>query len=178
MRWWAIGLGSLLALTLTAGCSEGGKRMAKDELDMYNMKSYAEGNQRQLNSGTTLNTALLKALKAESSKRSIRLTHETYAEGLDGNISYSYFINGDARHFVIVHVYPSESDRVREIGEMYGAINGSTKAAAASETSVISEKGNAALVYASSGIQKSKYSEDIKAVFKSVLNGMNLQPNR
>ncbi len=177
MRWWAIGLGSILALTLAAGCSEGGQRMAQDELDKYNMKSYAQGNQRQLVSGTTLNTALLQALKAECSKRSIRLTHETYAEGLDGNISYSYFINGDARHFVIVHVYPSESDRVREIGEMYGVLDGSTTAAAATETSVISEKDNAALVYASSGIQKSKYSKDMKAVFDTVLDGMNSQLN-
>ncbi|WP_410769164.1 hypothetical protein [Fontibacillus sp. BL9] len=177
MRWWLMGVSALLVLSLAAGCSEGGQRMARDELDKYNMKSYAKGNERQLLSGTTLNTALLQALKAECSKRSIRLTHETYAEGLDGNISYSYFINGDARHFLLVHVYPNENDRIREIGEMYGVKDGSTTAAAASETSVISEKGNTALVYASSGIQKSKYSKDIKAVFDKVLDQMNDQAN-
>ncbi|MEF2965114.1 hypothetical protein V3851_04655 [Paenibacillus sp. M1] len=173
MRLWTAGLSAVLALSLAAGCGDGARNMARDELNKYNMKSYNEGNARQLSRGATLNTALLQALKAECANRGIRLTHETYAEGLDGNISYSYFINGDARHFLLVHVYPSESDRVREIGEMYGAGDGRAKAAAANEASVIAQKGNTALVYASSGIQKSKYSEDVKSVFHSVLSGMN-----
>lgn len=175
MRWWGIGCGALLALSLATGCSTGTQRMAKQELDRYNMKSYREGNERQLMSGTTLNTALLKALKTECSKRGIKLTHETYAEGLDGNISYSYFINGDARHFLLVHVYPSENDRIREIGEMYGLRDGSAAAATNNETNVIGQLGNTALVYTSSGVEKSKYSKDIKAVFDKVMEGIQVQ---
>lgn len=178
MRWWIFGLASVMMLTFTAGCSEGAQRMARDEVDKYNMKSYNQGNRRQLSSGTTLNTGFLQALKAESSERSIRLTHETYAEDLNGNISYSYFINGDARHFVIVHVFPTETDRIEEIAEVYGRGDGGMNAAAAEETSVISQKGKVALVYASNGKEKNKYSGDMKAVFDDLLGGMNTDLDR
>ncbi|GIO87260.1 hypothetical protein J25TS5_41920 [Paenibacillus faecis] len=175
MRWWALGLSALAAFTFTAGCSDSQRRMVREEVDKYNMKSYNEGNARQLNRGATLNVPLLKALRHECSARGIRLTHETYAEGLNGNITYSYFINGDARHFILVHVYPSESERVEEMKEMYGARNGSVQIAAAEETSVIAQKGKAALVYASSGNRMNEYRDDLEEVFDNVLARMNVQ---
>ncbi|WP_435921158.1 hypothetical protein [Paenibacillus sp. DYY-L-2] len=178
MRWWIFGLASVMALSFAAGCSDGAQRTARREVDLYNMKSYNQGNQRQLSNGTTLNTGLLQALKAESSKRSIRLTHETYAEDLNGKISYTYFINGDARHFVNVHVFPTERDRVEEMAEVYGGQNGSVTAASAEETSVMSQKGKVALIYASSGMEKSKYNDDMKKVFDKVLSGMNMDQNQ
>ncbi len=167
-------MGMALALSLTTGCGNL-QRVAKDEMSKYNMQSYRQGNERQLTSGTTLNTAMLQALKAECAQRGIRLTHETYAEGLDGNISYSYFINGDARHFIIVHVFPSEQDRIREIEEIYGTGDGKQKIAtrsAASQASVLSAKGNTALVYASSAQKDSQYREEMKAVFGRLLEQM------
>lgn len=109
----------------------------------------------------------------------IRLTHETYAEGLDGNISYSYFINGDARHFIIVHVFPNEQDRIREISEIYGSGNGKGEIAADSvsnQASLISAKGNTALVYASSAQKDSQYREEMKAVFGQLLEQMRDRP--
>lgn len=174
MRWWKVGLGMAMALSLTAGCGNL-QRVAKDEMSKYNMQSYRQGNERQLTSGTTLNTAMLQALKAECAQRGIRLTHETYAEGLDGNISYSYFINGDARHFIIVHVFPSEQDRIREIEEIYGTGDGKQQIAtrsAASQASVLSAKGNTALVYASSAQKDSQYRKEMKAVFGRLLEQM------
>ncbi|MGG6311220.1 hypothetical protein [Paenibacillus macerans] len=175
MRWWKVGLGLALALSLSTGCS-GMQRVAKEEMNKYNMKSYRQGNERQLTSGTTLNTAMLQALKAECAQRGIRLTHETYAEGLDGNISYSYFINGDARHFIIVHVFPSEQERIREISEIYGSGDGTEgpeAAAVSSQASVISSRGNTALVYASSVQKESQYRDEMKAVFGRLLEQMN-----
>ncbi|WP_334072904.1 MULTISPECIES: hypothetical protein [Paenibacillus] len=175
MRWCALGLSVLTAFAFTAGCSESHQRMVREEVDKYNMKSYNEGNARQLNRGATLNVPLLKALKNECSARGIRLTHETYAEGLNGNITYSYFINGDARHFILVHVYPSQSERVKEIKEMYGARNGSVEIAAAEKTSVVAQKGKAALIYTSSGNRMNLYQGDLEEVFDNVLARMNVQ---
>ncbi|WP_339821787.1 hypothetical protein MKZ15_10495 [Paenibacillus sp. FSL R7-0216] len=178
MRWWKVGLGMAVALSLTTGCGNL-QRVAKDEMSKYNMQSYRQGNERQLTSGTTLNTAMLQALKAECAQRGIRLTHETYAEGLDGNISYSYFINGDARHFIIVHVFPNEQDRIREISEIYGSGNGKGEIAADSvsnQASLISAKGNTALVYASSAQKDSQYREEMKAVFGQLLEQMRDRP--
>lgn len=175
MRWWKVGLGLALALSLSTGCS-GMQRVAKEEMNKYNMKSYRQGNERQLTSGTTLNTAMLQALKAECARKGIRLTHETYAEGLDGNISYSYFINGDARHFIIVHVFPSEQDRIREMTEIYGSGDGKTGPAASSaggQAAVISTQGKTALVYASSARKQSQYRDEMKAVFDRLLQRMN-----
>lgn len=178
MRWWKVGLGMVLALSLTTGCGNV-QRVAKEEMSKYNMQSYRQGNERQLTSGTTLNTAMLQALKAECAQRGIRLTHETYAEGLDGNISYSYFINGDARHFIIVHVFPSEQERIREISEIYGTGDGKQGVAAqsvSSQAAVISAKGKTALVYASSAQKESQYRDEMKAVFGQLLKQMNESP--
>ncbi|MDU4696212.1 MULTISPECIES: hypothetical protein [Paenibacillus] len=177
MRGWKVGLGMALALSLTTGCGNL-QRVAKEEMSKYNMQSYRQGNERQLTSGTTLNTAMLQALKAECAQRGIRLTHETYAEGLDGNISYSYFINGDARHFIIVHVFPSEQERIREISEIYGTGDGKPGMAAhsvSSQAAVISAKGNTALVYSSSAQKDSQYRDEMKAVFGQLLKQMNKQ---
>jgi hypothetical protein len=177
MRGWKVGLGMALALSLTTGCGNL-QRVAKEEMSKYNMQSYRQGNERQLTSGTTLNTAMLQALKAECAQRGIRLTHETYAEGLDGNISYSYFINGDARHFIIVHVFPSEQERIREISEIYGTGGGKPGMAAhsvSSQAAVISAKGNTALVYSSSAQKDSQYRDEMKAVFGQLLKQMNEQ---
>ncbi|WMT39099.1 hypothetical protein RE628_16475 [Paenibacillus sp. D2_2] len=112
MRCLAWGLNALLAALLLSGCGSGTQQIVKQELDRYNMKSYQEGSDRQLVRGTTLNGSLLNSLQAECANRGIRLTHETYAETLDGGISYNYFINGDARHFLILNVYPSEQERL------------------------------------------------------------------
>lgn len=68
MRWWKVGLGMAVALSLTTGCGNL-QRVAKDEMSKYNMQSYRQGNERQLTSGTTLNTAMLQALKAECAQR-------------------------------------------------------------------------------------------------------------
>lgn len=171
-------MGMALALAMTAGCGNL-QRVAKDEMSKYNMQSYRQGNERQLTSGTTLNTAMLQALKAECAQRGIRLTHETYSEGLDGNISYSYFINGDARHFIIVHVFPSEQERQREIAEIYGTGDGKQEmsaSSAANQAAVISAKGNTALVYASSAQKDSQYREEMQAVFGQLLEQMRDQP--
>ncbi|EOS56910.1 hypothetical protein [Paenibacillus barengoltzii] len=175
MRWWKVGLGIALALSLTVGCGNV-QRVAKEEMNKYSMQSYRQGNERQLTTGKTLNTALLQALKAECAKRGIKLTHETYAEGLDGNFSYSYFINGDARHFIIVHVFPSEQDRIREISEIYGTGDGKKAVSAqsvSSQAAVISVKDNAALVYSSSAQKDSPYREEIQTIFDKLLAQMN-----
>lgn len=175
-KWWIVALGTALSLSLTAGCGAGAKQIARKEMDKYSMKSYKEGNFRQRSNGTTLNSAMLKELKSECLKRGIRLTHETYSEGFEGNLSYSYFINGDARHFVIVHIYPSEQERIREISEMYG-LKG-MRAASGQEASVISERGKAAMVYASSRLRDSTYMHDMKASFDQVLDRMNASGQR
>ncbi|CAM4324740.1 MAG: hypothetical protein E7L01_25750 [Paenibacillus macerans] len=179
MNWCKLGLGLVLAVSLSTGCGNGMQKVAKQEMEKYNMNSYRKGNHRQLTSGTTLNTSLLRSLKAECAERGIRLTHETYAEGLDGNISYSYFINGDARHFIIVHVFPSEQDRIREMTEIYGSGDGSGDgkkglhaAAAASQASVIRTRDNAALVYASTAQKNSQYREQMKTIFDRLLMRM------
>lgn len=170
-KWCGIALCTALSLSIATGCGAGAKQIARKEMDKYSMKSYKEGNLRQRSNGTTLNSAMLKALKSECSNRGIRLTHETYSEGFEGNLSYSYFINGDARHFVIVHIYPSEEDRIREISEMYG-LKG-MRTASGQEATVISERGKAAMVYASSRLKDSTYMHDIKAAFEQVLDVMN-----
>jgi len=167
MRCLAWGLNALLAALLLSGCGSGSQQIVKQELDRYNMKSYQEGSDRQLVSGTTLNGSLLKSLQAECANRGIRLTHETYAEGLDGGISYNYYINGDASHFLILNVYSSEQDRIREISEVYGAGN------AKDEAYVIETRGKVALIYASSGQKKSEYSAELKNVFRQVLQQIN-----
>jgi hypothetical protein len=167
MRCLAWGLNVLLAALLLSGCGSGTQQIVKQELDRYNMKSYQEGSDRQLVRGTTLNGSLLNSLQAECANRGIRLTHETYAEALDGGISYNYFINGDARHFLILNVYPSEQERVREISEIYGP--GTAK----DEAYLIETKGKVALVYASSGQKKSQYSDELKNVFQQVLQQIN-----
>lgn len=172
MRWWYVSIHVVLFLTLATACNKAGmQQITKDEVERINMKTFQEGSARQQVRGATLNTALLRSLKAECSKRSIRLTHETYAEGLDGDISYSYFINGDARHFLIVNVYPNEADRIRKITEIYGSGDGTrvNVFSNAGEANVISTKNNVALIYASSGVKKSKYSSDIEDVFEQVL---------
>lgn len=171
MKWWTVSLYTVIALSMTAACSDGMQRAAKEEVDRYNMKSYQDGNKNQRINGTTRNTTFLQSLKNECVQRGIRLSHETYAEGLDGNISYSYFINGDARHFVIVHIYPSESDRVREITEIYGSEDGKDEVDS-SETAVISARDNTALVYASSGQTKSQYRDDMELVFENLLDNL------
>lgn len=168
MIWWRVSLSLTLTLSLFTGCSSGTQKVAKDEMSKYSMESAREGNVRQLNSGTTLNGALLNLLQAECAKRKIRLTHETYAEGLDGSISYSYFINGDARHFLIVHVFPSEGDRMKRITEIYGTNH--DKPASVNGASVIAARYNTALVYASSGNKDGQYRDQMKTVFDHVLD--------
>lgn len=163
MRCLALGLSIALALLLQSGCGAGSQQMVKQEMNRYNMKSYQEGNERQLIHGTTLNSSLLKTLRAECADRGIKLTHETYAEALDGGISYNYYINGDARHFLILNVYPSEQDRISEIAEIYG------EGAAKNEANVIATRGKVALIYASSGQKKNQYTADLEDVFQQVL---------
>lgn len=171
MKWLALSLYTVIALSMTVACSSGMQRTVKQEVDKYNMKSYQAGNENQRIHGTTLNTTFLQSLKNECDKRGIRLTHETYAEGLDGNISYSYFINGDARNFIMVHVYPSKSERIREMAEIYdyegekGEVNQMS-----SDASVISARDNTALVYASSGQTKNQYRDDMKIIFENLLD--------
>lgn len=175
MRWSYLSIHVVLLLSLATSCNKAGvQQIAKDEVDRINMKTFHEGSARQQVRGTTLNTALLRTIKAECSKRSIRLTHETYAEGLDGDISYSYFINGDARHFLIVNVYPNEEDRVRKLTEIYGSGDGTgvNVFSEAGEANVISTKNNVALIYSSSGVNKSKFSSDIEDVFEQVLGNV------
>lgn len=172
MRWWYASIHVVLILSLAAACNKVGmQQITKDEVNKIKMKAYQEGNARQQVRGTTLNTKLLRSLKAECSKRSIKLSHETYAEGLDGTISYSYFINGDARHFLIVNVYPNEADRIRKMTEIYGSGDGTgvNVFSNAGEANVISTKNNMALVYTSSGVKQSEYSSDIQDVFEQVL---------
>ncbi|GGH18208.1 hypothetical protein [Paenibacillus segetis] len=171
MKWLVLSLYTTIALSMTVACSSGMQRTVKQEVDKYNMKSYQSGNENQRIHGTTLNTTFLQSLKNDCEKRGIRLTHETYSEGLDGNISYSYFINGDARDFIMVHVYPSESDRIREIAEIYDSGDGKGEVSAlSSDASVISARGNTALVYASSGQTKNQYRDDMKIIFENLLD--------
>ncbi|MBA9086912.1 hypothetical protein FHR92_003392 [Fontibacillus solani] len=175
MKRWIWCVSAVLLLSLTTGCTyKGMQKMTKAEVDKINMKTFKEGSLRQRMQGTTMNTAMLQTLKAECSKRSIRLTHETYAEGLDGNISYSYFINGDARHFLIVNVFPNEEERIRKMAAVYGTGDGQgiNVYSKAGEANVISAKNNTALVYSSSGVKQSKYSKEIKEVFKNVLSNV------
>lgn len=172
MKWWIWGVSAVLSLSLVTGCNNTGmQRITREEVNKVNMKAFKEGSLRQRRKGTTLNTALLQSLKAECSKRGIRLTHETYSEGLDGNISYSYFINGDARHFLIVNVFPNEDDRIKKMTQVYGSGDGKgvNVLSNAGEANVISTKNNTALVYSSSGAKRKMYSKEIKEVFDHVL---------
>lgn len=170
-RWTLIILTTLFALTAASGCGAGAKQIAAREMDKYSMKSAREGNLRQRSSGVTLNGPFLKTLKEECRKRGITLTHETYSEGFEGNLSYSYFINGSAKDYVIVHIYPSEQERTRQISELYRG-KGQNKALEQEETTVISERGKTALVYTSSKTDKSNYSYEIKAAFEQALDRM------
>lgn len=174
MKRLTVGIAMIAVLSLCLGCSGGTERMAKEELDKYSMKSYREGNERLKSQGTTLNSAFLSSLKETCARRGIKLTHETYSEGLDGNISYSYFINGDARHFLMVHVFPNKAERIRKMDEIYGlASNG----AGADDTgaSVISSLDNTALVYASSGQKRNQFKDEMREVFEEVLDGMRIR---
>lgn len=162
-------IATALSLAVASGCGAGAKQIAASEMDKYSMKSAREGNLRQRSSGVTLNGAFLKLLKEECRKRGISLTHETYSEGFEGNLSYSYFINGSAKDYVIVHIYPSEQERVRQITELYRG-NGQNKAMEQEEIRVISERGKTALVYTSSRTDENNYSYEIKAAFEQVLD--------
>ncbi|WP_019640251.1 hypothetical protein [Paenibacillus fonticola] len=162
----------LVLLAATAGCGGGSNRIAKEELDRVQMKTYRKGNIRQLNQGKTLNNALLQNLQAECAKRGIRLTKGTYADSLDGTISYSYLIESDPRHFVIVYVYPSESVRIREMAEIYGdgiGIAQGDNRPATRGAAVISARGRTAIVYGSSGQTNMHYHADMKAIFEGLL---------
>ncbi|WP_230202541.1 hypothetical protein [Paenibacillus ihumii] len=153
---------------IAAGCRDGTNQIAKEELDRIQMRTYQKGNQRQAVQGKTLNKALLYNLVAESAKRGIRLTKETYAETLDGTISYNYLINSDPRHFVIVYVYPSEEKRVREMAEIYGT--GGIRVKAANQPAVIAARGRTVFVYGSNGMRNQVYTDHMRAVFEDLLD--------
>ncbi|MNJ66903.1 hypothetical protein D3C77_630240 [compost metagenome] len=70
-----------------------------------------------------------------------------------------------------MNVYPNEADRIRKITEIYGSGDGTgvNVFSNAGEANMISTKNNVALIYASSGVQKSQYSSDIQDVFEQVL---------
>ncbi|MBU5672985.1 hypothetical protein [Paenibacillus brevis] len=170
-RWTLIMIATVLSLTVASGCGAGAKQIAAREMDKYSMKSAKEGKLRQRSSGVTLNGPFLKTIKEECRRRGIALTHETYSEGFEGNLSYSYFINGSAKDYVIVHIYPSEQERIRQISELYRG-KSRNKALEQEETTVISERGKTALVYTSSRTDKSDYSYDIKAAFEQALDQM------
>lgn len=168
-RWAHIMMATLLPLMVASGCGTGVKQIAAKEMDKYSMKSAREGILRQRSSGVTLNGALLKTLKDECRKRGISLTHETYSEGFGGDLSYSYFINGSAKDYVMVHIYPSEQERIQQISELYRG-NTKNKALEQEEITVISERGKTALVYTSSKTDKRNYSYEIKAAFEEALD--------
>ncbi|GAA0134244.1 hypothetical protein YSY43_10840 [Paenibacillus sp. YSY-4.3] len=157
-------------VVVTAGCRSGSNRIAKEELDRVQMRTYQKGNQRQATQGKTLNKALLHNLVNESAKHGIRLTKETYAETLDGTITYNYLIDSDPRHFVIVYVYPSEEKRIREMAEIYGT--GNIRVKSANQPAVIATRGKTAFVYGSNGMMNHAYTENMRAVFEELLNRM------
>ncbi|MFD3261018.1 hypothetical protein ACE3MQ_20690 [Paenibacillus lentus] len=155
-------------IIIAVGCRGGTNRIAKEELDRVQMRTFQKGNQRQSTQGKTLNKPLLHSLTSESAKRGIRLTKETYAETLDGTISYSYLINSDPRHFVIVYVYPSEEKRIREMAEIYGT--GNIRMKSANQPAVVAARGRTVFVYGSSGMKNNTYTENMRMVFEGLLN--------
>ncbi|GIP21521.1 hypothetical protein [Paenibacillus sp. J22TS3] len=157
-------------LAVSLGCSRKVKNIAQSENNRYNMADYQKGNQRAKNAGHGLNTAFLSKLKSEFGREGMPLTHETYAEGTNGHISYSYFINGDPRHFVIAHAFPSEEMRVRKMAEMYSGLEASGNAHhKASNASVLYARSNTALVYASQAEKTGPFSKRIERIFRLLM---------
>lgn len=159
---------ALCLIVVIGGCRSGSNRIAKEELDRVQMRTYQKGNQRQSTQGKTLNKALLHDLTSESAKQGIRLTKESYAETVEGTISYSYLINSDPRHFVLVYVYPSEEKRVREMEEIYGT--GNIRAKSANQPAVVVARGRTVFVYGSNGMRNKAYTEKMRIVFEDMLD--------
>lgn len=158
----------LCLIVVIGGCRSGSNRIAKEELDRVQMRTYQKGNQRQSTQGKTLNKALLHDLTSESAKQGIRLTKETYAETADGTISYSYLINSDPRHFVMVYVYPSEEKRIQELAEIYGT--GNIRVKSTNQPAVVVARGRTVFVYGSNGMRDKMYTEQMRNVFEGMLD--------
>lgn len=173
MKWRKAGHGPIIIVALClivviGGCRSGSNRIAKEELDRVQMRTYQKGNQRQSTQGKTLNKALLHDLTSQSAKQGIRLTKESYAETVEGTISYSYLINSDPRHFVLVYVYPSEEKRIREMAEIYGT--GNIRVKSANQPAVVVARGRTVFVYGSNGMRNKTYTEKMRTVFEGMLD--------
>ncbi|WP_223067460.1 hypothetical protein [Paenibacillus caui] len=112
--------------------------------------------------GGTSSAEMLKELRMDCAEQDIRLTHEINTEDLDGNLSTSYYINGDSHHYVIVYRYNRESTRIAKIRGLYGTDKDS-------RSPLIRTAGRTALVYVSSGSEKGKYSDKLENIFDQVL---------
>ncbi|WP_433943254.1 hypothetical protein [Paenibacillus sp. SN-8-1] len=159
-----------LVLLTASGCSQKTKNIAQSENNRYDMTSYHTGNLRAKSEGHGLNSGFLKQLKDEFSRQGLTLTHETYAEGPAGHISYSYFIHGHPGHYIIAHAFSSEQQRVKEMQEMYSNLEGQGNThRKASNAAVIHARSNTALVYASQGQKKGPYTSKVERIFHHLL---------
>ncbi|MNX27313.1 hypothetical protein D3C86_573980 [compost metagenome] len=159
-----------IVLLTASGCSEKARNIAQSENDRYNMTSYQTGNLRAKSEGHGLNSGFLKQMKDEFRRQGLTLTHETYAEGADGHISYSYFIHGHPGHYIIAHAFSSEHQRVKEMREMYSQLEGQGNShRRASNAAVIHARSNTALVYASQGQKKGPYTSKVERIFHLLL---------
>lgn len=160
----------VVAVLSLAGCSEKTKNIAERENNKYNMTDYKQGNLRAKMQGHGLNTAFLSRLKDEFGRQGMPLTHETYAEGNQGHISYSYFINGDPGQFVIAHAFSSEAQRIQKMSEMYSDLQGDGLThSKASNAGVIYARSNTALVYASQAQASSPIRTKVDEIFRRLM---------
>lgn len=112
--------------------------------------------------GSPQRAALLDHLRIDSLQSGMQLTHEMNTEDLDGNLSTSFYVNGDPHHYIVVYRFAKESTRLSKIRSLYGTNNSSL-------SPLIRTEGNMALVYLSSGTEKDKYSGSLQDIFERVL---------
>ncbi|USB32003.1 hypothetical protein [Paenibacillus sp. YPG26] len=160
---------ALIWLT-TTGCSQQAKNIAQTENSRYNMTSYQTGNLRAKSEGRGLNSSFIKRLKDEFGRQGLMLTNESYAEGPNGHISYSYLIQGYPGHYIIAHAFSSEQQRMKEMSEMYSHLDGEGSIhRTASNAAVVHARANTALVYASQGQKEGPYTREVERIFRVLL---------
>lgn len=160
---WVSGLLAFTMLAVVMGCT---KDTAKQEMRLYNMEAYQEGNKEAETEGSGLNGRFLDTMQGLFKDSNIRLTNETYAEDDAGNMSYQYRINADSKQLITVHIFTDEQARINGIKELYGA--GGLNETGKMDNMLFGYR-EAAVVYTSAGDKLDKYAEQVKRVAPEVL---------
>ncbi|BFH63772.1 hypothetical protein [Paenibacillus azoreducens] len=154
-------------LAATAGCNK--HTVIKKETKLYNFDSYSEGNIRAKSQGKGLNGQLINEMKQIFRDKKIPLTHETYAEDGRGNISYIFYLKGNPRQYITLHVFSSKEERIARIRNWYG---GEHRIDTPKSRTTIYSHSRASLIYTSSGKDKGIYEKQVHEVFNSLIGRM------